>query len=364
MSHTLPPPQTREFVDRLASLAIECREELEHSSQALQEIAMLLNQTQSEIDRLSQRESQQASRLREMESSIESFSRSEIRDTYIASHEIQMRLFMMRSQLEVLQSRRDSIESQQGKLRMLLNLAEVNRNQAEDVVSGARTTLISDGTSLLDSGSPDISRELIQAREQERVRIARQLIDGPAQVLANLILRSEIVKRAAEVAPENVPEEVELLRDLAAKSLMDIRRSIFEMRPLVLDELGLVPTLRRYANDFARENGATITIHGPERDDSIAGHIRVALFRLIQQSLIAMVVPGAGTNVQANLRYEDAQVVVRLDAAVEQKAAIMVGRFVEESYTRETLDLIGGSIQHESLSSGMRISIVVPLGLG
>lgn len=363
MSHTLPPPQTREFADRLTTLALECREELEHSSQSLQEIALLLNQTQSEVDRLTQRETQQASRLREMESSIESFSRSEIRDTYTASHEVQMRLFMMRSQLEVLQSRRESIEAQQGKLRILLNLAEVNRTQVFEASTNARTTLIGDGTSILAAETGDLARELIQARELERVRIARQLIDGPAQVLANLILRSEIVKRTAEVAPDQVPEEVVHLRDLAAKSLLDIRRSIFEMRPLVLDELGLVPTLRRYANDFARENGATITINGPERDDSIAGHTRVALFRLIQQALLAMVVPGAGTNLQADIRFEEAQLVVRLDAAIGPKAVIMVDRFVEDSYTLTTLDLIGGSIQHEALSGGMRVSIVVPLGM-
>src|SRR5690349_13037786 len=93
-SSTLPPPQTREFVDRLTSLAMECREELEHSSQSLQEIALLLNQTQSEVDRLATRETQQNQRIREMEASIESFPRTEIRDAYTAAHEVQLRLFM------------------------------------------------------------------------------------------------------------------------------------------------------------------------------------------------------------------------------------------------------------------------------
>jgi hypothetical protein len=70
MSVALPPPQTREFVDRLTSLAMECRDELEQSSQALQEIALLLNQTKAEVDRLAAREAQQNSRIREIEASI------------------------------------------------------------------------------------------------------------------------------------------------------------------------------------------------------------------------------------------------------------------------------------------------------
>jgi two-component system sensor histidine kinase DegS len=360
MSNHLPPPQTKEFADRLTTLALECREELEQSSQALQEIALLLHQNQSEADRLAAREQQQNARIREMEASIESYPRSDIRDTYTAAHDVQLRLFMMRNTIEALQSRRESIESYQEKLRLLLDLAEINRNEG----AGARTTVLAGGTSMLDMSAMDLAPELIQARERERMRIARQLTEGPAQVLANVILRTEIVKRAAERAPDQVATEVAGLRDMAARSLLDVRRSIFEMRPLVLDELGLVPTLRRYANDFGRESGATVTVNGPERDDSIAGHTRVALFRLIQQALIALVTPDCGTHVQCDVRFEEAQLVVRLDAtATGPKTLNQVGRFAEDSYTHETLELIGGSMQHEPLPNGARVTIVVPVGL-
>jgi two-component system, NarL family, sensor histidine kinase DegS len=362
-STTLPPPQTREFVDRLTSLAMECREELEHSSQSLQEIALLLNQTQSEVERLSIRESQQNQRMREMESSIESFPRTEIRDAYTAAHEVQLRLFMMRSQLEALQSRKESIEQQQDKLRILLNLAELNRDQSNEAAANPRTKVLPGGGETNVFSGYDLAPELIQARERERQRIAGALTQGPAQVLANLILRTEILARVAQRAPEQMEEEIESMRDLAASSLMHIRRSIFEMRPLVLDELGLVPTLRRYATDFGRDNGATVTINGPDRDDSIAGHTRVALFRLIQQALLAMVEPGVGTQVQADVRFEEAQLVVRMDAtSIGPKTPAIVGRFTEDSYTQETLELIGGSVQHEALANGVRIAIVVPTG--
>jgi len=365
MSTVLPPPQTREFVDRLTSLAVECRDELEQTSQSLQEIEMLLSQTQTEVDRLSQREVQQNGRIREMEASLEAFPRADIRSTYLAAHDVSLRLFMMRNQLEALESRRESIDAQQQKLRILLNLAEINRDQSSGTVAtNSRTTALQGGTSLFDETAVDLAPELIQARERERMRIARQLIDGPAQVLANLILRTEVVKRAAERAPETVVAEVADLREMAASSLLNVRRSIFEMRPLVLDELGLVPTLRRYSADFARENGATITINGPDRDDSIAGHTRVALFRLIQQALLALVTPKVGTTVQCDIRFEEAQLAVRMDASsVGPKTFGTVAQFVEDVYTLDAIELIGGSIQHEPLPGGVRVTIVVPIGL-
>ena len=357
---SLPPPQTKEFADRLTTLAAECREELEQGNQALQEIAMLLRQTTQEVDRLSARENQQNLRVREMETSLESFPRAQIRELYTAAHEVQLRLFMMRSQLEQLESRRENIQSQQERLRVLLNLAEISREQGTELLGDAKTKTLATGRAA--SASFDIGAELIQAQERERVRISRQLTDGAAQVLANLLLRIEILQRVAERDPESMGEELTGLRSLAAKSLLDIRRAIFEMRPLVLDELGLVPTLRRYCNDFARENGATITVNGPERDAAVAGHTRVALFRVTQQALLALVAPGAGTQVQIDVRIEEAQLVVRMDAtSVGPKTHAIVERFTADSYTVDTLDLLGAALEHSAIANGARVSILLPL---
>jgi len=360
---SLPPPQTREFADRLTSLAEECRAELEQGSQALQEIAMLLKQTQTEVDRLSVREQQANVRLREMEASLESFPRSEIRDAYNAAHDILLRLFMMRNQLEQLDSRRESITTQQEKLRILLNLAEINREQGTEVLGDSRTKVLS-GTRTIQMGDRDMATEIIAAQERERVRVARQLTDGPAQVLANLILRTEYVQRVAERAPETVATDLSDLRLLTAESLLDIRRSILELRPLPLDELGLVSTLRRYVNDFGRETGSTITVNGPDRDDSILSMTRVALFHLIQLALGTLVTAGVGTQVLIDARFEDAQLLVRLDAtSIDRRTPHNVDKFVNDDYTRETIELIGASLQREPIANGLRMTIVVPLGL-
>ncbi len=356
----LPPPQTKEFVERLTSLAVECREELSRSTQAIQEIDLLLRQTQQEIDRLSQREAQQSAKLREMESSLESFSRSEIRDAFVAAHEVQMRLFMMRSQIEQLESRRESIAGLQQKLRILLNLAEINQDQFDLDANDDRTRILPGTTGLTDD--TEINARLIETRERERARIAQSLTDGPAQVMSNVVLRTQILERVVERAPELLVEELVDLEKLACDSLLDIRRSIFEMRPMVLDELGLVSTLRRYTTDFARETGAKITLTGVERDEGLDKHLRIALFRLIQSAMAALVAPGEASTVEIVVQPEDAQLVVRLDAtSIGHSGHDRVGHFIEDAYTNDTLDLIGASLQREALSEGERISIVIPL---
>ena len=357
---SLPPPQTRDFVDRLTSLEIECRDELSQGTQAIQEIELLIRQTQQEVDRLSQRENSQNNRLREIETSLESFSRADIRDVLVANHEVQMRLFMMRSQLEQLESRRDSVRKQQEKLRILLDLAEINRDIEVQSEEDEKTRILAGTVSFTEAA--DLAIHIINAREQERARVALQLTDGPAQVLANVILRTQILSRVAERAPDQLPTEIEDLKKLASDSLLDVRRTIFEMRPLMIDELGLVATLRRYCIDFSRENNASVSVDGPDSDDPIPSTSRVALFRLIQQGMLALVKPNAGMKLNIQIRYEEAQLLVRLDSASpDDTPSQEAARFSHDPYVMESLSLIGASVQAESFASGQRISFFLPL---
>src|SRR5215210_3050767 len=127
----LPPPQTVEFFDRVLSLEGECRTELELSMQSLSEISLLLNKTSSEVEKLANRELQMSNRVRDMELHLDNYSREDIRDLYNTSHEIQLRLFMMRSQAEQLQNRQQHIKEYQEKLRLLIDLLGIQATPVE-----------------------------------------------------------------------------------------------------------------------------------------------------------------------------------------------------------------------------------------
>src|SRR5579884_1906421 len=135
----VPVTQTKEFLGRLEALAEECRGELTEVAQSLQEIQLLLTQSQSEVDRLTQRELALSNRLREMENNIEAYSRRDIRDMYHATHEVELRLMMMRGQVEQLEERQRSITLYQEKLRLLMELADI-QVQAENERQGAQDT--------------------------------------------------------------------------------------------------------------------------------------------------------------------------------------------------------------------------------
>ncbi len=359
----LPVPQTKEFVDRLAALADECRSDLAEASQSLQEIGLLVSQSNTEVDRLTQREMSLGNRVREMEANLESFARKDIRDMYHAAHEVELRLMMMRGQVEQLQEREKSIRSYQEKLRILLELSE-SQLKAEERKQSApdnRTRLLRRAQS---GGSGVPFEEIVQAEEDERLRVSRQVLDGPAQILANVLLRAEICQRSIEREPERAQAELIELTTVASSALRDTRRLLYELRPVVLKEIGVVPTLRRYVNDIVRLRGVEANIVGPETDEKLPDVLRMALYRLVQQMISAVASDDDVTRIDIDVRYEDAQVIGRVEAHGDGIArSQQIQRFLSDETVRRRLERLSADLQSENVGQKTsRLTVVIPLG--
>lgn len=359
----LPPPQTKEFVMRLEALAAEGRSEIEENSQALQEITLLINQTSTEVDRLTQRELQLSNRLREMDANLEAYARTDIRDMFRAAHDVELRLMMMRSQLEQLQEREITIRSYQEKLRTIIELAETHLEieKEREGTSDHRTRVLRrGGTAVL----PTVPLgDIIQAQEDERLRLANRVLEGPAQGLANLILQAEVCERLMERDPQQAATELEELRRHATRALADSRRMLLELRPVVLDELGVVPTLRRYVTELARQRPIEVNIIGPETDGELPEPIRLALYRLLQEALAAAAADENIKQVEINLRYEEAQVVGSFEAHGEElNRNQSFSRMRADAAIQRRLDQLGADLQFELVAdTTVRLTLVIPL---
>ncbi len=127
--------------------------------------------------------------------------------------------------------------------------------------------------------------EIHQAVEAERVRIARDLHDGPAQVLSNLALEAEIIERLLKRDPDLVVAELQEFRNSIKNAVADVRRFMFDLRPDSLDDLGLIATLRRLTTEWQQRTGVVcrLNIVGDER--RLPAPIEEALFRIIQEAL-------------------------------------------------------------------------------
>ena len=131
----------------------------------------------------------------------------------------------------------------------------------------------------------DASRQTFQIIEEERMRIARDMHDGPAQSMANLVLQAEIIERLIARDPKMVVSELADFKNGVRSVLDDTRRLIFDLRPMTLDDLGLVPTLRKFVAEFGERNTVNAHLRVVGEEIRMGGGLEQTLFRIVQEAL-------------------------------------------------------------------------------
>ncbi len=251
------------------------REELERTRREVQEVEVLVRQSTVEVEKLAQRELTVSNRVRDLEVNLEKYSKDEIKNFYTTAQEVQLRLQIMRGQLEQIQARRDTLRSRQSQLSDIVSLLE----QVSAAYDGKpQATQNGVDTETLIAG-------IIQSQESERLRISLQMHDGPAQAMSNLVLRAEICQRLIDHDLDQARAELNSLKSAINATLQDTRKFIFDLRPMTLDDLGLVPTLRRYVAQYGDKNGLEVNLMIQNMEQRLPSHYEVTLFRFVQEAL-------------------------------------------------------------------------------
>jgi two-component system sensor histidine kinase DegS len=130
-----------------------------------------------------------------------------------------------------------------------------------------------------------VGERIIKAQEDERQRVAREIHDGPAQSMANAVLRVEICERLLAAGRPEVTHELNQLKLLAKESLREIRKIIFNLRPMALDDLGLIPTLYRFFENIHELDGTKVELEVVGKEYRLSSTMEVTLFRMIQEAV-------------------------------------------------------------------------------
>jgi len=326
------------------------RTELTQVRNQAKEISLLVEQSQGEVDKLVQRNAAITAQLHQIHSNFDTVPREDIRSAYEAAQDGQQRLFTMRGQLEKLQSDQANLKRYADYLAKTLQLLE---GGAEVVGRAAPTT------------RSESLEQLIQAQEEERRKISRQIHDGPAQALSNFILQTEIALRLFDSDQEKAREELSSLKAAAATTFSAVRDYIFDLRPMMLDDLGLVPTIRRYTEAFKDKTGLNLTLMVTSPERRLESHLEVLMFRAVQELLGNVREYAQATQVKVTVDMDESQV----RATVEDNGRGFSPESLQakDGEGRGLLALqdrvmqAGGSIEFDSDGArGSRIVVIVP----
>lgn len=208
-----------------------------------------------------------------------------------------------------------------------------------------------------------MSSQVLTAQEEERKRIAREMHDDTAQALTSVLVRLRLLERSAE--DERLRAGLTELRDITGAALEGVRRLAIDLRPPMLDDLGLEAALRSYVQDFSRRwpTGATFT---SGRVGRVPPDVELVLYRIVQEALsnVARHANASQALVRLTRRGRALRMVIEDDGcgfdvdAVRGSRESGLGLFGME----ERLALVGGSLRVESaVGRGTRVIAEVPL---
>ena len=249
----------------------ELQTEMDQYKRELKEIALMLEQSQLEVNKLAQRNASITSHLQQVQTQFESLPRADIRMTYDSALDAQQRLFVMRGQLEKLQNDQNHMNYHITTLDKMIQLMDGGQPKENRMRAGGDSALTVE--------------RIIQAQEAERQHLSRQMHDGPAQALSNFILLTEIAMRLFDMDQGKAREELENLKATATGTFQKVRDFIFDLRPMMLDDLGLIPTLKRYVEAYKEQTNMDVRLLVTGMERRLESYQEVMIFRALQELL-------------------------------------------------------------------------------
>lgn len=282
--------ETIEAIERsqaqIFEIAENARAEVKQINSELAQVKMELSAVIDEVDRLERAEKKARMRLAEVSKDFNRYTEQDIKVAYETAYNLQIELIKLREKEKMLQYRRNHLEASFRRLQLTLQKAEQLVSQVGVVLNYLSGELHDLSLKIGElQQTQQLALSIIRAQEEERKRVAREIHDGPAQSLANIVLRAEYCLKLLDKDPGQVREELQALQNIVMISLQDIRKIIFDLRPMALDDLGLVPALKRYFATYKQQYGLEIEFLFFGQERRLENTMEVALFRIIQEAI-------------------------------------------------------------------------------
>jgi signal transduction histidine kinase len=208
-----------------------------------------------------------------------------------------------------------------------------------------------------------LSNRLMSIQEEERRRLSRELHDGVGQSLTAVVSHLWLIQRRLPAADEGLRTEVSEARGLAAKTLAEIRELSQLLRPSLLDDWGLVPSLESQVKSFRIHHEIDVDFQSDDLPDRLPADVETAVYRIVQEALTNVARHARAKSVRIRLQHEHEA--LRLEVADDGvgfgvNGDAPPGRGLGLVSIRERVRALGGRITVTS-DHGTRLSVVLPL---
>lgn len=209
----------------------------------------------------------------------------------------------------------------------------------------------------------ELSSALQTMREDEKYRIARELHDELGQALSVLKMDTSAIADGLDRTPEALRRRTEGMKQLIDTTITAVRRIAADLRPVMLDNLGLAPTLDWLTSDFSRRTGIAVALNIPDDHLGVGGDAATAIFRIVQEALTSIARYGGASRVTVEVIHDDGTVTVRVrdNGRGYAEAAARHTRSMGVLGMRERAHVLGGEFRISAVpQGGTLIEAIIP----
>ena len=315
-----------------------------------------------DVDKLEIRSKMARNMIKTISDHFDEFTEKDIKEAYELSQKVALALSIKRQEEKELSERRNELERLMRKSAEVLKKSEI----LETKVSVALEYLTSSIFEQIEDvkQKKELSIKIIEAQENEKKRISRDIHDGPAQSLANVIFKAEYASKIIDSSPVKAKREISELQEDVRNTLKDIRKIIYDLMPMSLDDLGLVPTIKKLISNIMDSNALIIdfsVVQNSVIDDQLTN---LMIFRVVQEAFNNIIKHSKSKHVRLNMHISDIEIKLSIS---DDGIGFDVDKTIESPLgyglynMKERIDIVGGTLLIESeVSKGTTINIRIP----
>ena len=354
----------QEVFEILEVIRNECNILKEELEQLQNRIKLLIE----EVETLESKENVSKRILSRVSSEFSIYTEEDIKTAYENANDIRVKLALKRHEERTLIKERTDLELRLKNAQDILRRAESLMSKigaAFDFLSGDLEG-ITDTLENINQRSM-LGKKIIQAQEEERQRIAMDIHDGPAQSLTNAVIKTEVCERMLDMDTDGAKIEIQELKVILRDSIKDMRKIIYNLRPMALDDVGLIPTIERYINSFQNDTNIKVNfiiISQMDIDDKIK---KAALFRIVQEALNNVQKHSGATEVKIKMELttKNLFLIIKDNGVGFDTEKLKIGGSPDSGFglfnMKERVELLNGKLEIKSKSNyGTKIIVNIP----
>lgn len=359
--------------EEIVAIVEQARNEVKRTEQELNAIKEQVQNVAAQVDRLEIEEKKSRAYLSNVNKNFHIYSEEDFKEAYDRANKIRIQLLLKRGEEKLLIKKRRKQE-----LRLKAAINAYNRaNKVWKSISVASEYLKGNLDEILSTvdhlnKKQALVIKMIEVQEEEKQKIAMDIHDGPAQSMAHLLIKAELCERLMDIDKERFRQEMANFKSLARETLKELRKTIFDLRPMSLDDLGLIATLERYIDNFIEYTGIHVDFKVVGQEYPLNKSIEISVFRMIQEALSNIRKHSKATEANVTIEFSPTRLNVSISDngigfnvdALTQDGDMSISGYGLANM-RERAELLGGNLTIRSAPyKGTRINFYISITKG